>query len=605
MAKAATHPHVAAAEKFAKDVVAGKIPNCEWVRLACERHLKDLERAKKDKAYAFRFDPDKAERVCRFVELQPLTKGRWAAKALPFIMQPWQCFLTVCLFGWLRKVDGKRRFRRAFILIPRKNGKSEWAAAIGLYMLLADGEYGAEVYSGATTEKQAWFVFGAARQMALRNPRLCSSMGLTVNASNLHVIGKNSKFEAIIGKPGDGASPSCAVVDEYHEHETDAQVDAMETGMGAREQPLLLVITTAGDNIAGPCYQMQVEAQKCLTGVLPNDQLFACMWGIDKGDDWTTDEALLKANPNVDVSVSLEFLRSQRDAAVAQPRKAGIFKTKHLNVWVQARDAFFPVDRWIAAAIPELRMKALAGRPCYIGLDLASKVDVASMVCLIPFDTVPLTRPDGTVVQRQRYAVFARHYLPEDTVAEPEKELYHEWVETFGHNGGPAWTDDEKEDFVWVENAPRLTVTDGAIIDFDVIKDDLLALSKAFQVEVVAYDPHQATHLITMLMAEGVPVLEFRHTVLAMSEPMKETEALMREHRLVHDGDPVMTWMVSNVTAKVDAKDNVYPRKEAVENKIDGAVALIMAQGAMKLAPVSEESVYESRGLVEFEIEEI
>lgn len=594
---AADYPHVAKAAKYCRDVVSGKIPNCEWVRLACQRHLKDLERAKKDKSFKFKFDPDAASRACRFVELQPLTKGRWAARSTPFILEPWQCFLTVCIFGWKRKKDNKRRYRRVFLLIPRKNGKSEWASAIGLYMLCADGEFGAEVYSGATTEKQAWYVFGAARQMALRNPRMCGRLGVTVNASNLHIIAKNSKFEPIIGKPGDGANPSCAVIDEYHEHETDAQLDAMVTGMGSREQPLLLVITTAGDNIAGPCYQMELEARKCLSGVMPDDELFACMWGIDPGDDWTSDEALIKANPNVNVSVSLEFLQSQRDTAVRNPRKMGMFKTKHLNVWVQARSAFFPIQKYLEAANPGLRMSALAGRRCWIGLDLASKTDIAAMVALIPYDTIQLETRNGTV-ERQRYAVFAKSYLPEQTVADPEKENYHGWVETFGHNGGPEWTDEERGDFVFNENAPRLTVTDGAIIDFGVIREDILAMCRAFDVECVAYDPHQATQLITELMSENVPVLEFRHTVLAMSEPMKDVEALMKEGRFVHDGDPVMSWMISNVVAKLDAKDNVYPRKETAENKIDGAVALIMAYGAMAFGEPESESVYEERGII-------
>src|SRR5690606_4766887 len=163
---------------------------------------------------------------------------------------------TSVIFGWLRKDDGLRRFRRAMLLVPRKNGKSAWAAAIGLYMLLHDGEFGAEVYSGATTEKQAWEVFNPAKLMAARNEPLKQKYGLTVNASNLHVLANGSKFEPLIGKPGDGSSPSCAIIDEYHEHDTDDLLGTMQTGMGARQQPLLLVITTAGWNVAGPCYAM-------------------------------------------------------------------------------------------------------------------------------------------------------------------------------------------------------------------------------------------------------------------------------------------------------------------------------------------------------------
>lgn len=584
-------PHVARAEAWARAVIAGKIPNCEWVRLACQRHLDDLKKSKKRGTdFRFYFDPAAGQRVCKFIEALPLTKGRWASDGSKFKLEDWQCFLTVVLFGWLRRADDKRRFRRAFILIPRKNGKSEWAGALGLYMLCADREFGAEVYSGATTEKQAGFVFGAARQMAMRTPKLQSAFGLTVNASNLHIVGNNSKFEAIIGKPGDGASPSLAVIDEYHEHDSDAQVDAMETGMGAREQPLLLIITTAGDNIAGPCYQAQLEAQKILSGVIVNDAVFACMFGLDKGDDWTKVASLRKANPNLGVSVKLDFLQDQLNAALTNPRKAGAFKTKHLNEWVQSRAAFFPVQRWLESEDAGLTLESFAGQPCFLGLDLASKVDVASLVAIFK-------APGGTP-EKPRWALFARHYLPSETVEDPAAENYQGWASTIGHNGGPALDDDGR--VTWPKG-PRMIVTEGAIIDFDRIKADILAFSKAFQVECVAYDPHQATQLVTQLMTEGVPVLEFRPTVLNFSEPMKEIEAVMRERRIAHDGDPVMSWMLSNVVAREDAKENVYPRKDAPANKIDGAIAAISAWGAMKVAPQSTESVYATRGLIELE----
>lgn len=602
MAKAAPTTHVAAALRYAKDVAAGKILANEWVRAACRRHLADLDRAKSDKAFPYRFDEAKAERVCRFIGLLPLTKGRWAARGERFALQPWQAFLTVCIFGWVRKFDEHRRFRRAFVLIPRKNGKSEWAAAVGLYMLLADGEYGAEVYSGATSEKQAWFVFGAARQMALRSPQLASHYALNVNASNLHVLGNNSKFEPIIGNPGDGSSPHCAIHDEYHEHDTDVQVDTMQTGMGARDQPLQLIITTAGDNIAGPCYQAQLEAQKVLSGVIENDELFACIYGIDKGDDWTSDEALIKANPNLDVSVSLEFLRSQRNTAIQNPRKSGTFKTKHLNVWVTAREAYFPLQRWLESNDPDLRLADFLGEPCWIGIDLASKVDVASV--LLWFE-------DGEDDKgRPTFACFAFHYLPEEAVEAPEAEHYGDWAQQIGHNGGPAWDDEldaahRNAGNARIEPGPRLVGTDGAMIDLDRIEADLLAFTKAFEVQAIAYDPHQATQLVTHLMKENVPVLEVRQTVLNFSDPMKEIEGLMREGRICHDGDPVLAWMVSNVVAKVDAKDNVYPRKEAPENKIDGVIAMLGAYIAYMIAPEPEESVYESRGVVEMQIAEV
>lgn len=552
------YPHVAAAEKYARAVVSGKIVACHWVKRAAQRHLDD--RAwEKDKGYPYRFDRDKAERVCRFLELLPHTKGRWGSRAEKIRLEPWQSFLTCCVFGWVRKVSGLRRFRKVFLLIPRKNGKSLLAAGWGLWMFAMDGEYGAEVYSGATTEKQAWEVFRPARLMAQRTAALQSAKGITVNASNLHRLVDGSRFEPLIGNPGDGASPSCSIHDEYHEHDTDAQVETMQTGMGAREQPLQIIVTTAGDNLSGPCYQMQIDVQKVLDGALQDDELFGCIWTVDTGDDWTGDEALRKANPNYDVSVGGDFLRAQQRQAINSARKQGGFRTKHLNEWVSARAPYFNVQRWIESARPWLKIEDFAGQPCRIGMDLASKVDIAAMEILFDLDACEQI----DVVRRLlgegfRHARFGRYFLPEAAIEAGENDAYRGW-----HIDG------------WIAQ------TDGEIIDFDEIKATILDLCATLRVEEVAYDPHQATMLVTELMKEGVAVMEFRPTILNFSEPMKTLDGMIRSRQIAHDGDPVMTWMVSNVVAREDAKDNVYPRKDRPENKIDGVVAMIMAKGRM------------------------
>ena len=492
------------------------------------------------------------------MELLPHVKGRWARRRETLRLEPWQAFLTCCIFGWLRRADGLRRFRRVFLLIPRKSGKSFMAAGWGLYMFVADDEHGAEVYSGATTEKQAWMVFGAAHAMAKRTPALTQHYGIEVFASNLHVDADGSKFEPIIGKPGDGPSSHCSIHDEYHEHDTDAQVDSMWTGMGARDQPLLVIITTAGDNLAGPCYQAQLDAQAVLEGTVEDNELFACMWGIDPEDDWTSEAALRKANPNYDVSVSGDFLRSQQRQAINTARKQGTFRTKHLNEWVSSRVAYFNTQRWIASAVPSLSLADFRGQPCIAGLDLASKVDIAAKVLLFELERCKNEAAERLRADGYRYVMFGRWYLPEETVLQPDNRHYQGW-----HRDG------------W------LTVTDGQLIDFTEIKADLLDDVGTFQVENVAYDPHQATQLVNELQAEGVPVIEYRPLVLNFSEPMKTLDGLIRSQAMAHSGDPVMTWMISNVTGKHDAKDNVYPRKEREENKIDGSVALMSALGVM------------------------
>jgi phage terminase large subunit-like protein len=540
--RSADHPHVAVGNQYARDVTAGKVPACKWVVLACKRHLDDLE-ASASHNFPYRFDPKAAEKWCQFVELLPHIKGEWARKGEKLRLEPWQCFKTICIFGWLRKQDGLRRFRKALILEPRKNAKSTWAAGVGLGMMTIDGDHGAEVYSGATTEKQAWEVFKPARLMAMKTPALLDHFGITVGAKSVHRLGDGSKFEPLIGDPGDGASPSCAIVDEYHEHATDRMVDTMETGMGAREQPLLLIITTAGDNLAGPCYAAVQEAQKVLEGVIQNDELFALMFGVDKDDDWTSELALRKANPNYDVSVKGEFLRARQRDAIQNPRKAGVFKTKHLNMWVQARNAYFDIQKWNESARPELRLEDFRGRRCILGLDLASTIDIAAM--------------ELTFEHEGGYARFGKYYLPEATIELPENQHYRGW-----RDAPEAW----------------ITQTDGDMIDYVTIRDDILGLrDQGFLIDEIAFDPHQAHMMMSELRDEGFITVEVRPLVLNFSPAMKQMDGLIRSRKIAHNGDPVFTWMLSNVVAKADAKDNVYPRKDRAENKIDGPVAHMMA----------------------------
>lgn len=531
----------AIAHQYAQDIISGKIPAAKYVRLACQRHLDDLE-WQDDDGFKFRFDAKAAARACGFIELMPHTKGKWAAKKETLKLEPWQVFMTACLFGWKRKRDDTRRFRRFLLLVPRKNGKSAWAAAVGLYMLVADGEHGAEIYSGATTEKQAWEVFRPARLMALKRPDMCAHYGLGVNASNLHVLSNESRFEPLIGNPGDGSSPSCAIVDEYHEHDTDRMFDTMETGMGAREQPLMLVITTAGDNIAGPCYQMQDEAQKMLEGTRQDDETLALIYGCDEDDDWTDPAVLQKANPNWGVSVGSDFLLARQKEALSSPRKAGVFKTKHLNVWVQSRAAYFNVQDYIKAAKPELKLSDFEGQECIIGVDLAEKRDLTAIELVFRHD-------DG-------FARFGRYYAPEDTIDQPENEHFRTWRE----NG-------------------RLIQIDGAVIDQREILDELMQDLERFDVREISFDPWHSRQMAVELMEAGANVIEYRGSPSNMNEPMREMDKLIAGGKLYHDGDPAFTWMLSNVVNGTRAGELHRPAKERAENKIDGPVACMLAIG--------------------------
>ena len=544
MAAKKTYPLVKAAEAYARQVISGKIPACKWIKLACQRHLDEVKLSK-SADFPYVFDPAKAERVAKFLQLLPHTKGKWASKRELIKLEGWQLFSVCIPFGWVRKKDKTRRYRTILIFVPRKNGKSIIGGGIGLYMFTADGEFGAEVYSGATTEKQAWEVFRPAKLMVDRTPELREHFGVEVNASNMCRLTDGSRFEPVIGKPGDGSSPSCAIVDEFHEHQDSTLFDTMETGMGAREQPVMLVITTAGSSIGGPCHQLVRDAERMLEGAIERPDLWAMLYTIDPGDDWTSESVLIKANPNYGISINGDFLQARQRDAMQSAAKQATFRTKHLNEWVGAKNAWLNMLRWKEAPARK-SLAELEGRPCIIGLDLASKIDIAGNLLLFPpVEGDPL------------WHVHGRYYLPEVRVIE---EL-----------------DSNTARYREFDALGLLTLTDGEVIDFEVIKEDLREFAGRFDVQQVAYDPWQATQLAQEMQAEGLLMVEVRQTVQNISEPMKELEALTLRRVLAHGDCPILTWMASNVIAKLDVKDNIYPNKERPENKIDGIVGLIMA----------------------------
>jgi phage terminase large subunit-like protein len=529
-------------------VVAHEVPAGGWVRKSAQRHLGDLK--KQDTAgYAYKYDADKGARVCRFIEKLPHTKGEWAANGELIILQPWQCFIVCVLFGWLRKDNGRRRFRDCYLEIPRKNGKSILAAAIGLYMLLADGEYGAEVYSGATSEKQAWEVFKPAKLMLMKSPKMCRALGGEVNAKALTRPTDSSKFQPVIGNPGDGPSPSCAIVDEYHEHATSALYDSMQTGMGARQHPLMLVITTAGYNIAGPCHDKHDELCKGLDGVWANDELFGVIFGIDTSDDWADPKSLIKANPNYGVSVDAEFLQSQQRQAMANPTQQNKFKTKHLNVWTSVLSGLFNMQDWALGADSMLSEDELVGCDCWIAIDLASKSDMCAEQRL--YRRVSHGKP--------HFYMFGRYWLPESAIEErgPNRSQYAKWV-----------------------NRGLLTQTEGAAVDFELITAQLIDDCKRLNPLEVVYDPFNATQMAQSLMAAGVEnVVEFNQQPHNFALPIDELTVAMKDGRFHHDGNEITTWCFSNVVPRPAKKGMCAPMKARPYQKIDGAIAAIMAMG--------------------------
>lgn len=572
------------ATEWARDVVEGREAACRWVWLAAQRHLHDLERIGTN-GFPYAWNPElpdhrarrlgkatgrdqektyrPAERICLFAELMPHIKGDWAQRGERVKLGRWQVFVLASAFGWIHADTGRRRFRDVDVIVPRKNGKSILGAIIGDYMLAVDDEFGAEVYSGATSEYQALEVFKPARLMANASPEFLARYGITVNVSNLSIAANNSKFEPVIGKPGDGASPSCTVVDEYHEHKTSQLYDAMKTGMLARSQALMLVITTAGTDVSSPCYQHQVELQKILEGVVENERRFGIIFTVDEKDDWTSEDALRKANPNFGVSIDAETLLADQREAVLNPRKQSIFKTKHLNIWVHAASPWLNLHNLQRCGDPALTPEEFRGEECTDGLDLASKQDIASYIKLF----------EREIGGETHYFAFSRNYVPQAAVDKDENAHYQGWV----HQG-------------------HLIATPGNMIALRQIEEDVVADAEVHVVKEVAMDAWGAREMAPSLQEQGFTVVDIPMQVKYLSEPMKTIAALIDAGRFHHDGNPAFVWMLSNVEVYEDRNGNIFPRKQRPENKIDAAVALIVAM-ARGMVNVPAGSVYDSRGV--------
>lgn len=525
-------------------VRAGEIPACKYVKQAVERQRRNLRTWATSGPYVF--DEEEAGEWCEFIEELPHIKGPLAGQNIR--LEGWQCFILTTVFGWRKRATGTRRFRRAYTEVPRGNAKSTLSSGVGIKSAFADGEGGAEVYSAATTRDQARIVFKDAQAMARRRPELCRELGVEVLAHDIVQSSTASKFTALASDSNslDGLNIHFAAVDELHAHKTREVYDVLETGTGKRPQSMLWSITTAGSDRAGICYEIRTYTTKVLSGVIEDESHFGIIYTIDDGDDWTDETSWRKANPNWGVSVQPDVVAQLAAKAMQMPAAQANFKTKHLDVWVNADQAWMDMRAWDRCADPDLSIEQFAGETCYVGLDLASKTDIAARIAIF-------TRQiDGVT----HYYLFGRYFLPEQAVEDGRNSQYRGW---------------QLQDL--------LTVTSGDVLDFQAVEDDVIALSSAHQVVEVAYDPWQAQQLAQRLQANGATTVEYRNTVGNFSAPMKELDALTRAGRLHHNGDPILTWMVSNVVCHTDAKENIYPRKERPENKIDGVVAAITALG--------------------------
>lgn len=559
VAEVAVAPHVQLAEQYSDDIRAGKIPACKWVIAACQRQHDDLERQKSD-SFPWRFDNESAERVCIFVEMAPHIKGPLRGQLIT--LEPWQCFILTTVFGWVSKKTGARRFREAYTEVPRGNGKSALTSPVGLYLMCLDGEGGAEVYSAATTRDQAKIVFGVAQSMARGMTDFCDRAGVEVGAHSINQLASASWFRPLSSDANslDGLNVHGGLIDELHAHKNRDLYDVLKTACGKRSQPLLWEITTAGSDRAGVCYEVRGYVLDILKGVKHDDRVFGVVYSIDDDDDWATIESAIKANPNWGVSVFPDAIAAELHQAVQLASKQPSYQTKHLDRWVNADHAWMDMLRWQKCADPALDIADFAGQECIIGLDLASKLDILAKANIFWKDI------DG----KRHYYVFGKYWTPEARLELTQNSQYQGWA---------------------IEG--RLQTCPGETNDYDVVEDDIRIDCRTYQVLEVAHDPYQAVEIVNHLLAEGIAMTDIPQLPKYLSEPMKELEAAVYDGRFHFDGDPIMTWAVSNVVCHPDKNDNLFPNKERYENKIDPVTALltglnrVMAKGSSESTGVS------------------
>ena len=537
--------YVAKANQYIADVLAGKIPACRaGVVNACRRQIQDLKR-QKTADFPYYFDPESADRVCTFAELLKNIKGPSAGEHLQ--LEPWQCFFITTVFGWKKTENGRRRFNFVYLEVPRGNGKSTLSSAIALYMLCADGELSADVYSFATTRDQARIVFDDAKAMAQQSKQeLADAFGLKILNNSLLIPEKNCKFlpKASEDSTNEGLNSHFACMDELHAHKTRKLFDVVTKSLGKRAQSLFWTITTAGGSIDCICYEQHQIILKILDGTVRDDHKFGLIYSVDPADDWKTDAALQKSNPNWN-HLDHDVITSERAAALVSPAAENDYKTKRLNVWVQAAAAWISLKQWQKCIQHDVRLEDFSGSECVYGLDLATKLDVTAAVRVF-------WRPDADNVLH--YYVFPEFWLPEDTVQASRNASY------------PGWA-----------NSGLFHLSPGSVTDYNDIGRYLMTDTRDYQCLGVGYDPWNCTQLAQTLSAEGIEMYEVVQGPKTLSEPMKFVEQLSMQNRIHFDGNPVFLWMLTNVTVKPDRNDNIYPRKERNENKIDGVFAMLSA----------------------------
>ena len=511
------------------------------------------------------YDQAKADRAVAFIQNLCHTKGKWAGT--PFMLLPWQEQIVRDIFG-IVKENGKRQFLTAYVEIPKKQGKSELAAAVALYLLYADNEQSAEVYGAACDRNQASIVFDVAKQMVQMSPALMRRSKITAAQKRIVNYSNNGYYQVLSAETGTkhGLNVSGLVFDEIHAQPNRQLYDVLTKGSGdAREQPLFFIITTAGTNKNSICYELHTKALDLLGGRKNDPSFYPVVYGLSIEDDWTDEANWYKANPSLGHTISIDRVREAYQNALDNPAEENVFKQLRLNIWTSATVCWIPEHIYDRGNRP-IDKDDLYGRECFGGLDLSSTSDITALSLVFP----PRSEDES-------YIVLPFFWLPEETLelrCRRDHVLYDVW-----------------------KRQGYINTTEGNVVHYGFIEKFIEDLGERYNIKEIAFDRWNATQMVQNLEDMGFTVVPFGQGYKDMSPPSKELYKLLMEGRINHGGNPVLKWMAQNVVMHQDPAGNIKPDKDKSTEKIDGIVATIMAlDRAIRCQDTV--SVYDSRGIL-------
>lgn len=527
--------------RYAQDVIEGKIVAGEFIRSACERFFSLME----DDRYEFR--EDKVDEVINFFPYLKHFKGRHADK--PFTLEPWQEWIVASIYGFYVREDGSRLTQTVYIEVARKNGKTALAAGIGLNALINDDEAGAEVYFAANSKEQvkisAW--------------PLCSNFAKKFDPKNRYLqvfrdtitFEKTSSWLKVLAADStklDGPNPSTFVLDEYHAAKNNSLKAVLESGQGTRDNPLEVIITTAGFDKLGPCYELRTTGSEILKGLKEDDSFFVAIYSLDEQDDWKDESVWAKSNPNIEVTVKPSYIRKEIRKAINTPSDEVNVKTKTLNMWCDAETVWIP-EHYILNSSKEIRLDDFAGMDCYMGIDLSSTSDLTCAAFMFPTE--------------DKYYFKVKYYLPEMALQERRfKELYGEW-----------------------RRQGLITITPGNVTDYDYILNDIMDIRDKVYIQKIAYDTWNATQFTINAEEKGLPMEPFSQVLGNFNRPTKEMERLLLSGKAFIDNNVINRHCFRNVVMARDRNGNTKPSKQFEEKKIDGVIGMLEALGVYLVSP--------------------